>query len=121
MEAFSDGVFAIVITLLVLDVHLPDVPASELGNALWAIAPRIIAYATSFLLTGLYWFSHHRSMEVLQRTDGALLWMNTVLLLLVSFIPFPTSLLGRYLFEPLPIVLYGGTLLAANAVGFIMI
>ena len=118
MEAFSDGVFAIVITLLILDIRLPEVNYANLPHALVETLPRIAAYVMSFAVIGLYWVTHHRSCELISKVDGAILWLNALLLLLVSFLPFPTSLLGRYPFQPIPIVMYGLTLLACNAVGF---
>jgi uncharacterized membrane protein len=121
LEAFSDGVFAIVITLLILDIRIPDVDYAHLPAALREALPRILAYAMSFIVIGLYWVSHHNSMQSIRKIDRAFLWMNILLLLCVSFIPFPTSLLGRYPFRALPIIIYGLTLVACNAVGFSML
>ncbi len=117
LETCSDGVFAIVITLLVLDIKLPEVNALGLIQALKESLPRIAAYVLSFAIIGLYWISHLRSFELIAKVDGAVFWINLLLLLLVSFIPFPTALLGRYPNEALPIVIYGLTLIACNAVG----
>ncbi|HXC39141.1 MAG TPA: TMEM175 family protein [Burkholderiales bacterium] len=121
LEAFSDGVFAIVITLLILEIKLPEVGYDELPHALIEALPRIAAYVMSFAIIGLYWITHHRSSELIVKVDGAILWLNLLLLLLVSFLPFPTALLGRYPYEPLPILIYGANLLACNAVGFGML
>ena len=117
LETCSDGVFAIVITLLVLDIKLPEVNALGLIQALKESLPRIAAYVLSFAIIGLYWISHLRSFELIAKVNGAVFWINLLLLLLVSFIPFPTALLGRYPNEALPIVIYGLTLIACNAVG----
>jgi uncharacterized membrane protein len=117
LESCSDGVFAIVITLLVLDIKLPEGNSAGLSQALMESLPRIAAYVMSFAIIGLYWISHHRSFEVIAKVDGAVFWLNLLLLLLISFIPFPTALLGRYPYEALPIVIYGLTLIACNAVG----
>lgn len=117
LETCSDGVFAIVITLLVLDLKLPEVNTLGLIQALKESLPRIAAYVLSFAIIGLYWISHLRSFELIAKVDGAVFWINLLLLLLVSFIPFPTALLGRYPNEALPIVIYGLTLIACNAVG----
>ena len=117
LEACSDGVFAIVITLLVLDIKLPEGNSAGLSHALLESLPRIAAYVMSFAIIGLYWISHHRSFDMIAKVDGTILWLNLLLLLLVSFIPFPTALLGRYPYESLPIVIYGLTLIACNAVG----
>ena len=75
----------------------------------------------SFIIIGLYWVTHHNSMHAIKKTDRVFLWLNILLLLCVSFIPFPTSLLGRYPYQAGPIIIYGISLIAANAVGYIMI
>jgi uncharacterized membrane protein len=121
LEAFSDGVFAIVITLLILDIRFPDVDYSQFGATLISLLPRILAYVMSFIIIGVYWVTHHNSMHAMRKTDRSFLWLNILLLLCVSFIPFPTSLLGRYPFQAAPIIIYGLTLIACNAVGYVMI
>ena len=121
LEAFSDGVFAIVITLLILDIRFPDVGYSQFATALRSLLPRILAYVMSFIIIGVYWVSHHASMNAMRKTDRNFLWLNILLLLGVSFIPFPTSLLGRYPFQAWPIIIYGLTLIACNAVGYLML
>jgi uncharacterized membrane protein len=119
LEAFSDGVFAIVITLLILDIRFPEVDYSQFSATLVAVSPRILAYVMSFIIIGLYWFFHHNAMLVVKKTDRGILWLNILYLLAVSFIPFPTSLLGRYPFQAWPIIIYGITLIACNAIGYI--
>ena len=92
LEAFSDGVFAIVITLLILDIRFPEVEYSQFAATLVSVLPRILAYVMSFIIIGLYWVIHHNSMHAIKKTDRGFLWLNILLLLCVSFIPFPTSL-----------------------------
>jgi uncharacterized membrane protein len=121
LEAFSDGVFAIVITLLILDIRFPDVAYGQFGTTLVSLLPRILAYVMSFIIIGVYWVTHHNSMHAMRKTDRSFLWLNILLLLFVSFIPFPTSLLGRYPFQAGPIIIYGITLIACNAVGYVML
>ena len=121
LEAFSDGVFAIVITLLILDIRFPDVDYSQFGATLVSLLPRILAYVMSFIIIGVYWVTHHNSMHAMRKTDRSFLWLNILLLLCISFIPFPTSLLGRYPFQAGPIIIYGFTLIASNLVGYLMI
>lgn len=121
LEAFSDGVFAIVITLLILDIRFPEVEYSQFKETLISVLPRILAYVMSFIIIGLYWVIHHNSMHAIKKTDRGLLWLNILLLLCISFIPFPTSLLGRYPFEAGPIIFYGATLITCNLIGFIMV
>ena len=120
LEAFSDGVFAIVITLLILDIRFPEVDYSQFATALASLLPRILMYVMSFIIIGLYWISHHNSMQVVQKTDRGFLWLNILLLLCVSFIPFPTSLVGRYPFQAWPIIIYGITLIVCNLIGTVM-
>lgn len=119
LESFSDGVFAIVITLLVLDLRLPPVGYSALGESLRSMLPSIAAYVLSFLLVGMYWVFHHHAFTLLEAVDGVLLWLNVVFLLFISFMPFPTMMLGRYPFETLPVVFYGVNLLLANLMGLL--
>jgi len=121
LEAFSDGVFAIVITLLILDIRIPEVDYDHLADALKTIAPRILSYVMSFVVIGLYWIAHHNSFQLVNKTNRPFLWMNIFLLLFISFIPFPTSLMGRYPFQTIPVMIYGLNLLAANIIGFCML
>jgi TMEM175 potassium channel family protein len=100
LEAFSDGVFAIAITLLVLDLHAPE-PASVgddgLGAALAHAWPSYFAYLVSFLVIGIIWINHHRMFSMVRRVDRPVLFVNLALLLFVSALPFPTRLLADYL------------------------
>ena len=120
VEAFSDGVFAIVITLLILDIRVPDVDYSQLFAALVAVLPRIFAYVISFGVIGVYWLAHHQSLQLIGKLNGFLIWLNLVYLLAVSFMPFPTALLGRYPMQPIPIVIYGLNLIVANTTGVML-
>jgi uncharacterized membrane protein len=121
LEGFSDGVFAIVITLLVLDLRLPPVDYNALPQSLIAMLPSIAAYALSFLLVGMYWIFHHYAFTLLEGVDGVLLWLNIIFLLFISFMPFPTMMLGRYPYQTLPVVIYGVNLLLANMNGLAML
>ena len=121
LEAFSDGVFAIVITLLILDIRFPEVDYSQFKTTLISLLPRILAYVMSFIIIGVYWVTHHNSMHAMRKTDRSFLWLNILLLLCISFIPFPTSLLGRYPFQAGPIIISGITLIVCTVVGYLMI
>lgn len=121
LEAFSDGVFAIVITLLVLNVKVPETNYNDLGKALIDILPSIGIYVMSFLLVGMYWVFHHYSFTFIGQLDGVLLWMNILFLLFMSFMPFPAMLMGKYPFTTLPVIIYGSNLVLANATGFVML
>jgi uncharacterized membrane protein len=116
LEAFSDGVFAIVITLLILDVRFPpDKPLTL--ETLWGVAPHVLAFVLSFVIVGVYWVSHHNMLHFIKRVDRQLLWLNLVLLLLIVFIPFPAALLGQHLDSRLAVTLYGSNLMLVNAAG----
>jgi len=99
LEMFSDGVFAIAATLLVLELTVKHAPSLgyQLLHQLW---PSYLAYATSFLTIGIIWINHHHVMETIARVDRTLLFINTLLLLVVAFIPFPTRLVAHYLGKP---------------------
>jgi uncharacterized membrane protein len=97
--AFSDGVIAVAITLLVLNIEIPDVPgtsASELWDELGDVAPNVAVFAFSFALIGRYWVVHHRLFERLSRIDGRLMALNLGFLALIALMPFAASLLGDY-------------------------
>jgi len=118
LEAFSDGVFAIVITLLILDVRIPKVDYSSLVQAMLDVVPKVLAYILSFIIVGIYWVSHHNTSHYVEKIDRTFVWLNVLLLLFVGFIPFPTSLLGQYPFGQIPVIFYGCILIATNAIGF---
>ena len=114
IEAFSDGVFAIAITLLILDMKVPRgiQRPDELARALVAEWPSYFAYLTSFATIGVMWMNHHRLFTLIRRADHLLIVLNTLLLLGVSVVPFPTSLLAEYLGHPggaLAAMVYSGT------------
>jgi uncharacterized membrane protein len=117
LEAFSDGVFAIAITLLILDVNVPSGSGAHLAHALVQEWPSYLAYGTSFLTIGVIWVNHHAMFSMVAHADRALLFVNTVFLLVVAFIPFPTRLLAEYIRDP------GGARTAAVFYGltFIMV
>jgi uncharacterized membrane protein len=116
LEAFSDGVFAIVITLLILDVRFPaDQPLTL--EALRGVLPHVLAFALSFVIVGVYWVSHHNMLHFIRQVDRQLLWLNLVLLLLIVFVPFPAALLGQHPDSALAVTLYGGNLMLVNAAG----
>jgi uncharacterized membrane protein len=98
LEAFSDGVFAIAITLLVLELGV-DTATHDLGKQLLHIWPSYLAYVTSFLTIGVIWVNHHALFNLVDHVDRALLFLNTLLLLVVAFTPFPTRLIAEFLRE----------------------
>ena len=111
IEAFSDGVFAIVITLLVLEIHVPQVQGKDvsaaLAHSLLAMAPKFLTYILSFVLVCIWWVAHHHLFHVLKRSDRGLLWLNSLFLLWLAFLPFPTALMGDFPGERIAVMGYG--------------
>jgi uncharacterized membrane protein len=107
---FSDAVFAIAMTVLVLSIHLPSVPGQRLGHVLRQLVPSIWSYFLSFAVLGLFWLAHHRMFHYVQRVDAVTLRLNLALLALIAILPFPTEVLGTYGNHPL------GTMVYASAV-----
>lgn len=106
---FSDAVFAIVITLLVLELkvpHLTEHSEASLRQALVDLVPRVIGFVISFLIIGLMWIEHHRIFRYIEDYDGGLLWRNLFLLLCVSFVPFPTALFSENFWSRTAFILY---------------
>ena len=110
LETFADGVFAIAITLLVLEIRIPEA-GENLTDALLAQWPSFAAYVTSFLGIGVIWVSHHQMFAIIHRTTPTFLFLNVVFLLPVAFIPYPTALVAQHIQEPgnatVAVVLYG--------------
>jgi uncharacterized membrane protein len=99
LEALSDGVFAIVMTLLVIELIIPSVPkllAANLAQKLLEMWPKFLAFAISFLVLGIIWYNHHYQFGYIKRSNGILAWINIFLLLSVSLMPFSTALIGEY-------------------------
>jgi uncharacterized membrane protein len=120
IEAFSDGVFAIAITLLVLEIHVPEEPENGLGQALLDQWPAYASYVVSFSIIGIIWVNHHAVFDHLLRADRPLLFLNLLLLLFVALLPWPTNLIATYMQEGgsderVAAVVYAGTM---TAMGF---
>ena len=110
LEAFSDGVIAIIITIMVLELKAPH--AAE-WSALAGLVPQLLSYVLSFVYVGIYWNNHHHMLHTLDTTSGAILWANLHLLFWLSLIPFVTAWMGENHFAELPLALYGVVLLCA--------
>jgi len=114
VEAFSDGVFAVAVTLLIFNVQVPHIADGELASALLALWPAYASYVVSFLTIGIMWVNHHELFRLITRVDRALLFINLLLLMVVAFLPFPTAVLGEYIrggpSSRTAAVLYSGTL-----------
>ena len=118
LEAFSDGVFAIAITLLILDIGVSGTAGQDLGAAIRALWPSYLAYVASFSTIGAAWLGHNAITEYLDRADAAFVRLNLLLLLVVSFLPFPTRLVAEYIrqdkAEKVAVTFYGIVLVLAT-------
>jgi uncharacterized membrane protein len=110
MEAFSDGVIAILITIMVLELKVPH--ATD-WTALAPLAPVFVAYVLSFVYLGIYWNNHHHMLHAARKVTGRVLWANLHLLFWLSLLPFATAWMGENHFAALPTALYGAVLLGA--------
>jgi uncharacterized membrane protein len=105
--ALSDGVFAIALTLLILDIAVPATTSNDdLARVLLDLWPRYLAFALSFLVISRFWVIHRQAFRLIVRGDPALVWLNLLLLLFISFLPFPTAVLGEHTGSPAAAVLY---------------
>ena len=111
LEAFSDGVIAILITIMVLELHTPD---GTSWQALRHELPALLTYVLSFVYLGIYWNNHHHLMAAVSRVSGEVLWANLHLLFWLSLIPFSTAWMSERRFPPVPTAFYGIVLLAAS-------
>ena len=117
LEAFSDGVIAIIITIMVLELRVPH--GSDL-SALTPLVPVFLSYVLSFIFLGIYWSNHHHLLHAVQHVDGRILWANLHLLFWLSLVPFVTAWMGENHFARWPVALYGVVLLFASIAYFIL-
>jgi uncharacterized membrane protein len=117
MEAFSDGVLAVIITIMVLEMKPPHGISL---TALWPTAPVFLSYVLSFIYIGIYWSNHHHLLHAVDRVNGATLWANLHLLFWLSLVPFTTAWLGENQLATWPVALYGIVLLLAAVAYFIL-
>jgi len=111
LEALTDGIFAIVMTLLVLDLSITGISQSsvqtELPQRLFESWPKFLSYVMSFIILGMIWISHHRMFHYIKRANPMLMWINILFLMFVALVPFSTRLIGDYLWTQVPFVVYG--------------
>ncbi|GGL60644.1 TMEM175 family protein [Sporolactobacillus putidus] len=117
IEAFSDGVFAIAITLLVLNINNQDLIKADITSTLIHLYPNILAYILSFLIIGVYWVAHHTMIHFVRTIDRNALWINNLTLLFIAFMPFPTLLISWHYNDPIAITIYCLTLSMTNLTG----
>jgi uncharacterized membrane protein len=116
VEALTDGVFAIVMTILVLELGVPIMAGeplhTELTGRLLAMWPEFLSYFVTFLMLGFMWSVHYYQFSNIIRSDSGLVWLNIIFLMFMSLLPFSTSLLGQHINEQVPILIYGGNFIA---------
>ncbi len=117
MEAFSDGVIAIIITIMVLELRPPE--GTELA-ALLPLIPVFVSYVLSFIMIGIYWNNHHHLLQVVRHVDGRVLWANIHLLFWLSLGPFVTAWMGEQNFAAWPVAMYGVVMLMAGVAYYIL-
>lgn len=124
VETFSDGIFAIIVTLLVLEIKVPEIEnhnsVPELLQALKHLFPKVLSWIVSFLIVCVIWVNHHRIFEQIKVVTHSLFWLNANLLLWCSFIPFPTALMGDYVNNPVSLIAFG-IILSLMALSFSII
>ncbi|MGE5263745.1 MAG: TMEM175 family protein [Acidobacteriota bacterium] len=118
LEAFSDGVIAIIITIMVLELRAPGNP--DLGT-LRPLIPVFLSYVLSFVLVGIYWNNHHHLLQAVHRVNGRILWCNLHLLFWLSLTPFVTAWMGENHFAAWPVALYGLVMLGASIAYFLLV
>jgi len=117
LEAFSDGVIAILITIMVLELRVPE---GADWNSLKAVLPVFMTYVLSYVYLGIYWNNHHHLLHTVTRVDGLILWANSNLLFWLSLVPAATGWLGDNLAAPLPTALYGAVLVMPAIAYFLL-
>lgn len=117
LEAFSDGVLAIIITIMILEIKAPEDDSFE---SLQHLIPVFLSYVLSFVYVGIYWNNHHHMFQVVKKVNGPILWRNLFLLFWLSLIPFATSWIGEHQFSAVPMSIYGFVLLMCAVSYFIL-
>ena len=122
IEAFSDGVFAIIVTLLVLELKVPALhdqhSVHELGQQLLALLPKLLSWLISFIIVSKFWLNHHHVLGLARHANYAMVWLNSIFLMFQSFVPFPTAMMGEYATNPLAVSMFG-VVMALNTLLFI--
>jgi uncharacterized membrane protein len=118
LEAFSDGVLAIIITIMVLELRVPE--GHELSDLLHTTGVGLLTYVLSFVYVGIYWNNHHHMFHLVRRVSGGVLWANLTLLFCLSLFPFTTAWMAESRFEETPVVIYGLNLMSAAIAYFVL-
>lgn len=124
IEAFSDGVIAIIITIMVFDLKIPELAEgfsdADVWKALWSIVPKVGAYTLSFIVVAIMWLNHHSLFDKIPHSNAKLIWYNAFLLFAMSLIPLPTAFLAVHPFLPQAVMFYG-LVLSLNSLGFALL
>jgi uncharacterized membrane protein len=124
IEAFSDGVIAIIITIMAFDLKVPELRADfsspDVWNALWTVVPKVLSYMLSFVILAIMWLNHHVLFDKIPHTTSKLVWYNMFLLFAMSLIPMPTNFMAAHPFLPEAVMFYGFVMFL-NALGFFML
>jgi len=120
LEAFSDGVLAIIITIMVLELHQPERGHTSLADLWQAAGPATLSYLLSFVYVGIYWTNHHHMFQLTTRVTGGILWANLALLFCLSLFPFTTDWTDASDYARTPVIVYGVNLLAAGVAYYIL-
>lgn len=124
IEAFSDGVFAIIVTLLVLDLRVPELldhhASGELGHLLLALFPKFLSWLISFIIVCKFWLNHHYILGLARHANYGMVWLNSIFLMFQSFIPFPTAMMGEYPGNSLAVSMFG-IVMALNTLLFMVL
>lgn len=124
LETLTDGVFAIAMTLLVLELRVPSLPdalvATRLVGEMQKLLPNFFSFVLSFVVLGVYWVEHHRAYRYIRRADHISIWLNIFFLLFISLIPFSAEMLGRYGDQEISVIIYGANLLASASLRYAM-
>jgi len=123
--SFSDGVFAIAVTLLVFNLKVPEIPHASihllLPGLIKAMLPKFITYVITFLLVAVYWTFNHRMLNLVTHVDNTFIWMNIYYLLMISFMPFPSALYGSYPNEIFSFIFYIGSMVTVSSISIAML
>jgi uncharacterized membrane protein len=124
LETLTDGIFAIAMTLLVLNLQVPRIPAAlasaRLPHELSALWPKILSFVLSFVVVGVYWVGHHNQFHYIRRADRLFMWLNILFLLFIAVVPFSAGLLGTYVRQQIAVAIYGLNLVAVGAVLYLI-
>jgi TMEM175 potassium channel family protein len=129
IEVLTDGIFAVVMTLLVLDISVPQISShyaignvaagTELVKRLFDLWPKMLSFGISFVILAIYWVAHHRQFHYIKHSNRALIWINMMFLMAICLIPFSTSLLGEYRELEMSILVYGGNSIVISSLLYV--